>query len=107
MTGSYHHIQFLSIEMGARELFGVGWPLTAILPISASREVRIIGVHHCAWHPSILLGGNLGTQVESSIFFLCEFTRRRRAKWWTTGKASHYGYSYLRGRIEQMGAHLE
>jgi hypothetical protein len=37
MTGTYHHAQLISTEMGSHQLFCLGWPGTVILLISAFR----------------------------------------------------------------------
>jgi hypothetical protein len=48
MTGVYHHIQLLSIEMVSWKLLVVclGWFETMILPISSFQVVRITDVSH-------------------------------------------------------------
>jgi hypothetical protein len=46
MTGTQHHTQLFSLEMGSHKLFCPGWLRTMILPISTSQVARIIVVSH-------------------------------------------------------------
>jgi hypothetical protein len=45
MTGTHHHAVF-SVEMGSRQLFGLGWAAATILLISASQVARFTGVNY-------------------------------------------------------------
>jgi hypothetical protein len=47
MTVIYHKAQIFMLRWGLRNVFYLGWPGTAILPISASHVTWVTGASDC------------------------------------------------------------
>jgi hypothetical protein len=67
MTSMHHHAQLFSIEMGSCQLFYLDWPVTTILPFSAS-DIDWDGRTPClSWAETIALPISASQVVRSVL----------------------------------------